>query len=48
MNTVTISDGNRGNPNQTIINESGLYALILSSQLPPRVSQIVTPLKKKG
>ena len=24
-NTVTIRDGNKGNPNQTIINESGVY-----------------------
>lgn len=33
-NTVTIRDGNKGNPNQVIINESGLYSLILSSKLP--------------
>lgn len=33
-NTVTIRDGIQGNPNKTIINESGLYALILSSKLP--------------
>lgn len=32
-NTVTIRDGNRGNPNQAIINESGLYSLILGSKL---------------
>ena len=32
-NTVTIRDG-KGNPNQTVINESGLYSLILSSKLP--------------
>ena len=31
--TVTIRDG-KGNPNQTVINESGLYSLILSSKLP--------------
>lgn len=34
MNTVHLTDGNRGNPNKTIINESGLYSLILSSKLP--------------
>ncbi|MBR7436596.1 Bro-N domain-containing protein [Klebsiella pneumoniae] len=28
-NTVTLSDGNRGNPNMSIISESGLYTLIL-------------------
>ena len=33
-NTVTIRDGIQGNPNVTIINESGLYSLILSSKLP--------------
>lgn len=32
-NTVAIRDG-KGNPNQTLINESGLYSLILSSKLP--------------
>lgn len=33
-NTVVFRDGNRGNPNITIINESGLYALIFGSDLP--------------
>lgn len=34
-NTVAIHDGiTRGNPNQTVINESGLYSLILGSKLP--------------
>lgn len=33
-NTVTIRDGIQGNPNQVVINESGLYSLILSSKLP--------------
>lgn len=32
-NTVAFHDGTSGNPNQTIINESGLYSLILSSKL---------------
>ena len=32
-NTVVNPDGKRGNPNMTIINESGLYSLILSSKL---------------
>lgn len=32
-NTVAISDGKRGNPNQVIINESGLYSLIIGSRL---------------
>lgn len=33
-NTVVNLDGNRGNPNMTIINVSGLYSLVLSSKLP--------------
>lgn len=33
-NTVVNPDGNRGNPNMTVINESGLYSLVLSSKLP--------------
>lgn len=33
-NTVAFRDGTSGNPNITIINESGLYSLILSSKLP--------------
>ena len=33
-NTVAIRDGNRGNPQVTVINESGMYALILGSKLP--------------
>lgn len=33
-NTVAIHDGTKGNPNQTVINESGLYALIFGSKLP--------------
>lgn len=33
-NTVAFRDGIQGNPNQTVINESGLYSLVLSSKLP--------------
>lgn len=33
-NTVAIHDGIRGNPNMTIINESGFYSLVFSSKLP--------------
>ena len=33
-NTVTIRYGIPGNPNMTVINESGMYALIFGSQLP--------------
>ena len=54
-NTVVISDGKRGNPNQTIINESGLYSLILSSKLPTAkhfkrwvTSEILPSIRKNG
>lgn len=33
-NSVAFRDGTSGNPYQTVINESGLYSLILSSKLP--------------
>lgn len=33
-NTVTISDGIPGNPNKTIVNEPGLYRLIMRSRKP--------------
>ena len=33
-NTVVLTDGTPGNPNMTIINEAGLYALVLSSRKP--------------
>lgn len=33
-NTVVLIDGNRGNPNKTIINEPGLYTLVLGSRKP--------------
>jgi prophage antirepressor-like protein len=33
-NTLAISEGKRGNPNMNVINESGLYCLILRSNMP--------------
>lgn len=34
-NTLRLTQGNtRGNPNQTVVNEPGLYALILGSRKP--------------
>lgn len=33
-NTVVLTDGTPGNPNMAIINEAGLYALVLSSRKP--------------
>lgn len=55
-NSVAIRDGiTRGNPNQTVINESGLYSLILSSKLPSAkkfkrwvTSEVLPALRKTG
>lgn len=54
-NTVAISDGNRGNPNQTVINESGLYALIFGSKLESAkrfkhwvTSEVLPSIRKTG
>lgn len=54
-NTVTIRDGNRGNPNQAIINESGLYSLILGSKLDSAkrmkrwvTSEVLPSIRKTG
>ena len=53
-NTVAIHDG-IGNPNKTIINESGLYSLILSSKLPGAkrfkhwvTSEVLPAIRKTG
>lgn len=54
-NTVAIRDGIQGNPNVTIINESGLYSLILSSKLPAAkkfkrwvTSEVLPAIRKTG
>jgi prophage antirepressor-like protein len=54
-NTVAFRDGTSGNPNQTIINESGLYSLILSSKLPGAkkfkrwvTSEVLPSIRKHG
>ena len=54
-NTVVIRDGIQGNPNMTIINESGLYSLILSSKLPTAkkfkhwvTSEVLPDIRKHG
>lgn len=55
-NTLTIRYGiTRGNPNRIIINESGLYSLILSSKLPTAkafkrwiTSEVLPAIRKHG
>lgn len=33
-NTIILNEGNRGNPNQAVVNEPGLYSLIMGSRKP--------------
>lgn len=54
-NTVAFRDGIQGNPNQTVINESGLYSLVLSSKLPTAkkfkrwvTSEVLPTIRKTG
>ena len=54
-NTVILNDGNRGNPNMAIINESGLYSLVLSSRKPEAKSfkrwithEVLPSIRKHG
>ena len=54
-NTVAIRDGIQGNPNLTIINESGVYALIFGSKLPKAkqfkrwvTSEVLPSIRKTG
>lgn len=54
-NTVILNDGNKGNPNITIISESGFYALVLSSRKPIAkpfrlwvTSEILPSIRKHG
>lgn len=54
-NSVAIHDGNKGNPNLTIINESGVYALVFSSKLQSAkkfkhwvTSDVLPTLRKTG
>ena len=54
-NTVILNDGNRGNPNMAIINESGLYSLVLSSRKPEAKAfkrwithEVLPSIKKHG
>lgn len=54
-NTVAICDGTPGNPNTTVISESGLYSLVLSSKLPTAkkfkrwvTSEVLPAIRKHG
>lgn len=54
-NTLIINEGNRGNPEKAIINESGLYSLILRSRKPEAkrfkkwvTSEVLPSIRKTG
>ena len=54
-NTVAIRDGTSGNPNLTVVNESGVYALVFSSKLPTAkkfkhwvTSEVLPAIRKHG
>jgi anti-repressor protein len=54
-NTIVLNDGNRGNPNMTVVNESGLYALIMTSRKPEAkafkkwvTSEVLPSIRKTG
>lgn len=54
-NTVILNDGNRGNPNRAIVNESGLYSLIMNSRKPSArifrkwvTSEVLPAIRKNG
>lgn len=54
-NTVAIHDGIQGNPNQVVVNESGVYSLIFSSKLPAAkkfkrwvTSEVLPAIRKYG
>ena len=54
-NTVGISDGKRGNPNMSIVSESGLYALIMRGNKPEAkkfrkwvTSEVLPSIRKTG
>lgn len=53
--TIVINDGTSGNPNKTIISESGLYALIFKSSKPSAkkfrkwvTKEVIPSIRKKG
>lgn len=54
-NSVAFHDGTSGNPNMTVINESGVYALVFSSKLPKArefkhwvTSEVLPTIRKHG
>lgn len=54
-NTVTLNEGIRGNPNKTIVSESGLYALIFKSRKKSAnkfrkwiTKEVIPQIRKKG
>lgn len=54
-NTVTLNDGIKGNPNKTVVNEPGLYSLVLGSRKPEAKAfkrwithEVIPSIRKNG
>lgn len=55
MNTVRLTDGNRGNPNVTAVNEAGMYEVVIRSDKPEAAkfrrwvtSEVLPSIRKHG
>ena len=55
VNTLRVTDGNRGNPNKTIVNESGMYDVVFMSNKPEAndfrrwvTSEVLPSIRKHG
>jgi anti-repressor protein len=55
LNTVRLAEGNRGNPNVTIVNESGMYEVVIRSDKPGAVAfrrwitaEVLPAIRKTG
>ncbi|MEG3875767.1 Bro-N domain-containing protein [Microcoleus sp. herbarium7] len=54
-NTIILNEGNRGNPNTSVVSESGMYALVLTSRKPTAKSfrkwvtaEVLPAIRKTG
>lgn len=55
VNTIRLAEGNRGNPNVTIVNEGGMYEVVIRSDKPEAVSfrrwvtsEVLPTIRKTG
>lgn len=55
VNTIRLAEGNRGNPNVTVVNEGGMYEVVIRSDKPEAVSfrrwvtsEVLPTIRKTG